>query len=78
MKKVRKKCCRWIYRPGTYNSHFAQLTCKLGEYHYLSRIRESEPLIGVADWYNGRLCPFCGGIIKMDYLILEDKNEEGE
>ena len=63
--------CRWIYRPGTYNSHFAFATCDK-ENKYLSKLPECEPYIGVADVYNGQNCPSCGKRIRMDYLIIEE------
>ncbi len=64
--------CLWIYRPGTLDSHFALTTCTPGNYNYLSKIGASFPRVGVADWYNGRLCPICGKEIKMDYRFVEE------
>lgn len=68
------RSCRWIYRPGTSGGHFALTTCRPG-YNYLSKIISCVPGVGVADWYNGRLCPICGGTIEMDYcFIMEVKD----
>ena len=66
-----KETCRWIYRPGTNNTHWAMTTCKKG-YNYLSKLNGSEPYVGVADSYNGRMCPICKKSIKMDYSIIEE------
>lgn len=69
-----KEYCRWIYRPGTNNSHFAVIGCKK-QINYLSKIwNEKEQCEGVADVYNNRLCPVCERPIKMDYCIV--KKEE--
>ena len=64
------KYCRWIYRPGIENSHWA-MTCKK-TFNYLSKIDHCEPYIGCADVYNDRLCPICNRPIKMDYCIIEN------
>lgn len=64
--------CKWIYSSGTNNSHWAHTTCRSG-FNYLSKIKECEPYVGVADYYNDKQCPICGKPIKMDYgLINED------
>ena len=71
MNKV-KEHCRWIYRPGTNNSHWANTTCKPG-FNYLSRLKDGSPSsVGCANWYNGKECPICGKPIKMDYSIIEE------
>lgn len=66
------KYCRWIYRPGINNSHWAMTTCKKG-FNYLSKINHCEPYIGCADAYNNRLCPICNKSIKIDYCIIDNK-----
>lgn len=65
-----KEKCRWIYRPGTNNSHWAFTTCKSG-FNYLSKLSNSEPYVGVADYYNGKQCPICGKPIEMDYSLID-------
>lgn len=70
MIKDEQKTCRWIYRPGTDNSHWAMTTCKKG-FNYLSKLNDLESYVGVANYYNGRSCPICGKSIKMDYSIIE-------
>lgn len=67
---MNNKYCRWIYRPGFNNSHWAYTTCKKG-FNYLSRLQHSESYIGVADYYNNKQCPICGKRIKMDYSIID-------
>ena len=68
------KYCRWIYRPGTNGSHHARISCN-GQFNYLSKlISVKESYVGVADEYNGRLCPACGRPIRMDYCIIENDN----
>lgn len=62
--------CTWMYRPGANNSHWARLSCD-GKFNYLSKIQSSEEYIGVADLYNGRLCPVCNRPIRMSYAIIE-------
>ena len=66
--------CRWIYIPGTNNSHWAHPSCaKSGAINYLSRVVSKEQVPGCADYYNNKTCPECGKIIIMDYgLIKED------
>jgi hypothetical protein len=66
-----KEKCRWVYRPGTNNSHWANTKCK-GGFNYLSRLKNSEPYAGVADYYNNKLCPICGKPIEMDYSLVND------
>lgn len=64
--------CIWYYRPATtLYHHFAHTSC--GDMKYLSTLTgtKSKPEKGVADWYNGRLCPQCGKEIKMDYSFIE-------
>ena len=68
------KYCRWIYRPGLNNSHWAYTTCKRG-FNYLSKLHNSDPYIGVADYYNNSQCPICGKRIKMDYSIIDVRKE---
>lgn len=73
--------CKWIYAPGTNNSHFAFTECHNWEYIYLSKLNKSEPYIGVADYYNGRICPRCRKKIEIDYKRIETclgiKNKKG-
>lgn len=62
--------CRWIYRPGAYESHWARTDCS--KYmNYLSKVPACEPYVGVADYYNNKKCPLCGKAIKMDYRLIE-------
>ena len=68
---MNKEKCRWVYRPGTNNSHWANTKCK-GGFNYLSRLKNSEPYAGVADYYNNKLCPICGKPIEMDYSLVND------
>lgn len=63
--------CRWVYRPGTNDSHWARRNCDK-DYVPLTKIVKKEPCIGIADYYNGRLCPRCGRIIQVDYVLLRD------
>ena len=67
---MEKEYCRWIYRPGTNNSHWANTTCK-GGFNPLTRIKNCEPYVGVADFYNGKICMVCGKPIQMDYALIE-------
>lgn len=67
--------CNWIYRPGTNSSHWAKSSCRKG-FNYLSRIKNCESYIGVADYYNNKQCPVCGKPIKIDYCILLTNKEE--
>lgn len=69
-----RKKCRWVYRPGTSDSHWA-IACCDHSHKYLSMIPRSVPQVGIADFYNGRICPSCWGTIEMDYLALK-KSEE--
>lgn len=62
--------CIWIYRPGTSDTHFAYTPCKPG-FNFLSKLHNSKPHVGVADYYNGRTCPICGKQIQMDYSNIE-------
>ena len=66
-----KEYCRWIYRPGTNNSHWANTTCKPG-FNYLSKIIGAKSVVGCADIYNNCLCPICGKLIKIDYSLIEE------
>ena len=59
------ECC-WIYRPGTNGSHWAYTVCRPG-FNYLSKLPSGSPYVGVADFYNGKLCPICWRKIRMDY-----------
>ena len=61
--------CEWEYRPGIGNTHWALTTCSRG-FNYLSRLNLSEPAVGCADFYNGRICPICGKTIKVTYSYL--------
>lgn len=63
--------CKWIYRPGVNNSHFAMTPCKKG-FNYLSKIPNSEPYIGVADFYNGKQCPICNKPIEIKYDVIKN------
>lgn len=67
---MNKEHCKWIYRPGTDNSHWADTTCKKG-FNALTRIKNCEPYVGVADFYNGKKCTICGKPIQMDYTLIE-------
>lgn len=58
--------CIWVYRPGTNGSHFAFTPCKPG-FNFLSKLPDSKPYVGVADYYNGYSCPKCGKRIQVDY-----------
>lgn len=69
---MKKESCKWIYRDGTHDSHWAVTTCKRG-YNPLTKIKKCSPYIGVADFYNGKECPICRKPIEMDYAILQDK-----
>ena len=66
-----KEYCRWVYRPGTNNSHWANTTC-VGGFNYLSRIKNCESYIGVADFYNNTQCPICKKPVKIDYSYIEE------
>lgn len=68
---MNKEKCKWVYRPGTNNSHYANTKCK-GGFNYLSKLTNIEPYIGVADYYNNKQCPICGKIIEMDYSLVND------
>lgn len=65
------KECIWEYRPGTDDSHFAFTPCSPG-FNFLSKIGKEKPSVGVADIYNGRICPICGKIIKMSYKVIKE------
>lgn len=67
--------CRWIYRPGNNNSHWAHTTCKPG-FNYLSKIIGTESKVGCADVYNGRRCPICGKNIRINYCIIKSEEEK--
>ena len=67
---VKQEKCVWIYRPGTYNSHFAMAKCDYSM-KYLSKLNPCEPYVGVADFYNGIRCPSCGKAVQMDYSVIE-------
>ena len=63
------KECIWQYRPGTNNSHWAKAQCD----HLirpLTRLNDSPPYNGVADWYNGIICFRCHKPVKIAYDIL--------
>lgn len=66
--------CKWIYRPGTDNSHFAMATCD-SSMKYLSKIPNSPPEKGCCDFYNGATCPSCSKPISMDYRMIEKEGE---
>lgn len=64
--------CKWFYRPGVNKGdHFAITSCDRGS-KYLSKLIGEPQVYGVADWYNGKMCPVCGKAIEMDYRVLED------
>ncbi len=63
--------CKWIYRPGTGNSHWAFTPCRPG-FNPLTRISNSAPVDGCADWYNNRMCPICNKPIQMDYALVKE------
>lgn len=69
---MEKEYCNWKYRPGTNNSHWAYTPCKSG-YNPLTRIKDCEPYIGVADYYNNKMCPICGKPIKIDYGVIKEE-----
>lgn len=71
---TRSSNCRWIYRPGTNNSHWAYTACKKG-FNPLTRIPASEPFIGCADFYNNKLCPICDRPICIDYVVIKENKE---
>jgi hypothetical protein len=62
--------CIWKYRPGTNDSHFAFTPCRPG-FNFLSKLSNSKPYVGVADYYNGYRCPICDKVIQMDYRNIE-------
>lgn len=62
--------CLWTYRPGTSGSHWAYAECNKG-FNPLTKLPDSEPYIGVADFYNGKLCPCCGKTIEINYDNLK-------
>lgn len=68
MKRINNKngYCNWIYRSGTNNSHWADISC-IRKLVYLSKVKECEPFEGCADTYNGRICQSCNRIIKVIY-----------
>ena len=68
--------CVWTYRPGTNHSHWAQTSCKKEGFNYLSKIKNGEPYIGVADYYNNKECPICKKSIKIDYSNLKINKED--
>lgn len=68
---MKKEKCKWIYRPGLNNSHWAYTTCE-GGFNYLSKLLNSEPYIGVADYYNGKQCPICGKCIEINYDLIRN------
>ena len=58
--------CKWYYRQGTGNSHWALRDC--GDAVYLSKIPCSKKSsVGIANFYDGRICPKCHRKIKMFY-----------
>ena len=61
------KECNWVIRPGTVNSFWAFTPCKPG-FNYLEKFNKPE---GIAEYYNGRLCPICGGVIKCNTELIE-------
>lgn len=67
---MEKKYCEWKYRPGTKQSHWAYTPCRSG-FNPLTRIKNSEPYIGVADYYNNCECPICKKPIKMNYGFIK-------
>lgn len=65
--------CRWVYTPGTNNSHWAHPSCaKSGEFNYLSRVTSKVQVPGCADCYNNKVCPECGKIIVIDYRLIKE------
>lgn len=72
-----RSTCIWQYRQGNNKSHFAMTLCKKG-FSALTRIPNSEPYVGVADFYNGKLCPICGGIIEMKYDSISQRRSSHE
>lgn len=64
--------CRWMYRAGfNKNTHFGYPTCSPDRRIYLSKITSGEiPRIGVAEVYEGCLCPICNKKITVDYSNL--------
>lgn len=67
--------CRWIYRPGTYGSHWAHPECTIGGYLvYLSKVPvETNQTVGCADMYNNKQCPNCRRSISMDYGLIKEE-----
>lgn len=61
--------CKWIIRPGTYNTFWAYTSCKPG-YNYLSKINSTKD---IEPAYNGRLCPICNKPIECDVELLKDE-----
>ena len=71
MKDDSSEICKWFYRPAIQEGeHFAVASCDHIS-KYLSRIIGEPQEIGVADYYNGKLCPSCGKKIKIDYRDLQ-------
>ena len=70
-----KDKCIWVYRPGTTNSHWAQRECDNSGFAYLSRIKDGEHFVGVADWYNDTLCPKCHRPVLVDYKLIRGEKK---
>ena len=66
---MEKEYCEWEYRPGTNQSHWAYTPCKSG-FNPLIRIKNCDPYIGVADYYNNCECPICKNPINMNYGFI--------
>lgn len=69
-----RESCKWIYRPGTDDSHWAIAACDKS-HKYLSKIPHGASRPGIANFYNGRLCPSCDHPIQMDYSFLGKGNQ---
>lgn len=66
---MEKEYCEWMYRPGTRNSHWAYTRCKPG-FNPLTRIKNCEPYIGCADYYDNTECPICKRTVKINYEFI--------
>ena len=67
---AKQKVCKWVIRPGTQDGTFFAFTpCKRG-YNFLSKVHS---LDAIKPNYEGRICPICGGTIKCNTELCEDR-----
>jgi hypothetical protein len=61
-----KEKCKWVIRPGTYNTFWAFTPCKKG-FNPLTRIDKAED---IKPFYDNRYCPICGKLIECNIDLL--------